>query len=106
MTSPSLHKPPEPGLAERLRFRNWRIANKLLVVTLLLSLVPLLIISWISAEIRAQAVTSDTRINLSRLSHDVALRVSQAIVLHVLLFPALVSVIRFYLVSRQKKTTL
>jgi HAMP domain-containing protein len=80
MTSPSLHKPPEPGLAERLRFRNWRIANKLLVVTLLLSLVPLLIISWISAEIRAQAVTSDTRINLSRLSHDVALRVSQAIV--------------------------
>ena len=60
-------------------FRNWRIASKLLVVSLALSLIPLLLITWISSQHTSNVLTQEARVSLSRLGQSVAQDVSQSL---------------------------
>ncbi len=61
---------------KKLSFRHWRISNKLLVVLLLVSLAPLLAAIGIVVRTSSDALTDETRINISLLGHSVALRFS------------------------------
>ena len=68
-----------PGLRERLRFHNWPIATKLLIVSLGLAIIPLLIAIAITGSVSSEALTRQTRISLSRLSYSVAQRITQTL---------------------------
>ena len=61
---------------QNLSFRHWRILNKLLVVLLLVSLAPLLAAIGIVVRTSSDALTDETRTNISLLGHSVALRFS------------------------------
>ena len=67
---------PAPAIRPNLSFRHWRISNKLLVVLLLVSLVPLLAAIGIVVRTSSNALTDETRANISLLGHSVALRFS------------------------------
>ena len=67
------------GLRDRLRFHNWPIATKFLVVSLGLAIVPLLIAIAITGSVSSDALTRQTRISLSRLSYSVAQRITQTL---------------------------
>lgn len=63
----------------RLSFRHWRISNKLLVVMLALSLLPLLLAAWIINASSVDALTRQTEANMTRLGNSMALRISSAL---------------------------
>jgi C4-dicarboxylate-specific signal transduction histidine kinase len=58
-------------------FRDWRISTKILVLTLMLSLIPLILATGLSIQSSTGALTQQTRINLSRLSFSTAQRIEQ-----------------------------
>ena len=67
---------PVPPFRKKFSFRHWRISNKLLVVLLLVSLAPLLAAIGIVVRTSTDALTDETRANISLLGHSVALRFS------------------------------
>lgn len=67
---------PALPLQKKFSFRHWRISNKLLVVLLLVSLVPLLAAIGIVVRTSTDALTDETQANISLLGHSVALRFS------------------------------
>jgi len=68
------------SLGYRLTFRNWQISTKLLVVTLRLSILPLLVAIAITNRASSNALTDQTRLSLSRLAYSVAQRITQSLV--------------------------
>ena len=58
----------------RLSFRHWRILNKLLVILLIVSLVPLVIAIGIVVRTSSDALIDETQTDLSLLGHSIALR--------------------------------
>ncbi len=60
----------------RLSFRHWRILNKLLVIFLIVSLVPLVVAIGIVVRTSSDALIDETRTNMSLLGHSIALRFS------------------------------
>lgn len=71
----NLQNPTNPR-QRKLSFRHWRISNKLLVVLLVVSLAPLLAAIGIVVRTSSDALTDETRANISLLGHSVALRFS------------------------------
>ena len=67
------------NLRDKLRFRNWRISSKLLVVMLAVSLVPLLLAAWIISASSVGALTRQTQDNMARLGNSVALHISSVL---------------------------
>ena len=64
------------SIGHKLSFRNWRISNKLLVVMLLVSLVPLLLAMGIVVRTSSEALTDAKRQAIALLGNSVALRYS------------------------------
>lgn len=64
------------SIGHKLSFRNWRISNKLLVVMLLVSLVPLLLAMGIVVRTNSEALTDAKRQAIALLGNSVALRYS------------------------------
>ncbi|MBN1953624.1 MAG: GAF domain-containing protein [Anaerolineae bacterium] len=60
--------------------RHWRIATKLLVFMLLLSLVPLVISTMLSSRTSSDIIIKQTRISLSRLAISTAERIEQFLI--------------------------
>jgi HAMP domain-containing protein len=61
---------------QKISFRHWPISNKLLVVLLLVSLVPLLVAITIVIHTSSKALTDETQDNMTLLGHSIALRFS------------------------------
>lgn len=61
----------------KVRFRNWRIFTKLLVVLLALTLVPIVLVTYINSKTSAEALTEQELINLERLAYSTAQRINQ-----------------------------
>ncbi len=62
---------------EKIRFRNWRIFTKLLVVLLLLTLVPIILVTYFSSITSTEALTEQQLINLERLAYSTAQQINQ-----------------------------
>lgn len=62
---------------DNIRFRNWRIFTKLLVVLLTLTLVPIVLVTYIGSRTSAETLTEQELINLERLAYSTAQRINQ-----------------------------
>ncbi len=62
---------------QKLKFRNWRIFIKFTVVLLVLSVVPLLAVTFMGGREATVALTDQEEINISRLSNSTAKRIEQ-----------------------------
>ncbi|OQY33599.1 MAG: hypothetical protein B6I38_03430 [Anaerolineaceae bacterium 4572_5.1] len=62
---------------QKLRFRNWKIFIKFMVVLLVLAVVPLLIVTFSSSREASNALVDREKINISRLAYSTAQRIEQ-----------------------------
>lgn len=62
---------------QKLKFRNWRIFVKFVVVLLLLSVVPLLLVTYLGSEEAKRDLTRQAEVNISRLANSTAKRIEQ-----------------------------
>lgn len=62
---------------EKIRFRNWRIFTKLLVVLVILTLIPIVLVTYFSSKTSTEALTEQQLVNLERLAYSTAQQINQ-----------------------------